>query len=73
MELKADGYRVSLFLFLSQALKIVIFYRCEWQRSGQELDARQKLLIVDPRHHEFIRMNLSAFLFPGVPLSMVYR
>jgi hypothetical protein len=41
MELEADGHRAPLFLFLSWALNIVDFYRREWQRSGQELDARQ--------------------------------
>jgi hypothetical protein len=73
MELEADGHHVLLFLFLSRVLKIVIFYHCEWQRSGQELDARQELLIVDPSRHEFTRMNLSASPLPGVPLSMSHR
>jgi hypothetical protein len=40
MELKVDGRRAPLFLLLTRALKIVVFYRREWQRSGQELDAR---------------------------------
>jgi hypothetical protein len=73
MELKADGHRAPLFLFLSRALKIVVFYRRGWQRSGQELDARRELLVVDPRSHEFTRMNLSASPLLGAPLSTVCR
>jgi hypothetical protein len=71
MELEADVRRVSLFLFLSQVLKIVIFSCREWQHSEQESHVRQELLIVDPRRHEFTRMNLSASPLPGAPLSMV--
>jgi hypothetical protein len=33
------------------------------------LHAHWKLLIVDPRCHEFTRTNLSAFCLPGAPLS----
>jgi hypothetical protein len=35
MELKVDGHHVLLFLLLSWALKIVVFFRREWQRSEQ--------------------------------------
>jgi hypothetical protein len=71
MELEFDGRRTPLFLFLSWALKIIIFYHREWKRFGQKPDARQKLLIIDPRHHEFTRMNLSTFSLPDAPLLMV--
>jgi hypothetical protein len=71
MELEFDGRRTLLFLFLSQALKIIVFYHRESKRSGQKPDARQKLLIIDPRHYEFIRMNLNTFSLPGTPLLMV--
>jgi hypothetical protein len=54
MELKAGGCRSPLFFFLSRALKIVVFYHREWQHSGQELDACQELLVVDPHRHKFI-------------------
>jgi hypothetical protein len=30
MELKADGRRAPLFLFLSRVLKIIVFSRREW-------------------------------------------
>jgi hypothetical protein len=30
MELEVEGRRASLFLLLSQALKIVVFFRREW-------------------------------------------
>jgi hypothetical protein len=50
-------------------LKIVVARRCELRRSEQELHARRELLIVDPRYHEFTRMNLSASPLPNVPLS----
>jgi hypothetical protein len=73
MELKIDRRRAPLFLFLSRVIKIIIFNRHEWQHSGQELDARQKFLIVYPRRHEFTRMNLNASLLPGAPLSTVGR
>jgi hypothetical protein len=33
MELEADGHHVPLFFFLSRALKIIVFYRREWQLS----------------------------------------
>jgi hypothetical protein len=33
MELEVDGRRAPLFLLLSRVLKIVIFFRREWQRS----------------------------------------
>jgi hypothetical protein len=69
MELKADGHRVSLFLFLSRVLKIIIFSYREWQHPEQETHVHQELLVVDPRRPEFTRMNLSAFLFPGTSLS----
>jgi hypothetical protein len=70
MELKADGRRTSLFWFLSRVLKTVIFSHHEWQRSEKESHARLELLVVDPRSHEFTRMNLSAFPLLGAPLSM---
>jgi hypothetical protein len=73
MKLKADRRRAPLFLFLSQVLKIIVFTRHEWQRSGHEPHARQKLLIIDPLSREFTRMNLSASLLPGAPLWIVYR
>jgi hypothetical protein len=73
MELKVDGRRAPLFLLLTRALKIVVFYRREWLRSGQELDARQKLLIIDPRRHEFTMTNLIASSISGVPLSTSHR
>jgi hypothetical protein len=63
MKLKVDGHCVLLFLLLSRALKIVVFFRHEWQRSGQKLHVRQELLVVDPRHPEFTGTNLSASPF----------
>jgi hypothetical protein len=68
MELEVDGHCALLVLFLSRVLKIIVFYHREWQRSRQELDACQKLLIVDPCHLDYTRMNLSAFPIPGAPL-----
>jgi hypothetical protein len=62
-ELEADCRHAPLFLFLSQVLKIVVFSHREWQHSKQELHVRQELLVVDPRSHEFTRMNLSALPF----------
>jgi hypothetical protein len=59
MELDDDDRRVSLFLLLSQTIKIGVFSCCEWQRSKQESHVRQELFVVDPWHLEFIRMNLS--------------
>jgi hypothetical protein len=35
MEFEVDGHSAPLFLLLSRALKIVIFFRREWQRSEQ--------------------------------------
>jgi hypothetical protein len=52
-------------------LKIVVFSRRDWQCSEQKMHAHQELLVVDPWSHEFNRTNLSAFLLPGAPLSMV--
>jgi hypothetical protein len=69
MELKVDGRRAPLFLLLSRALKIVIFFHREWQES----QVRRELLVVDPQRPEFTRMNLSASPLPGVPLSTSYR
>jgi hypothetical protein len=69
MELKVDGHHVPLFLLLSWALKIVTFFRREWQRSEQESHVYQELLVVDPRCPEFTTMNLSAFPLPGASLS----
>jgi hypothetical protein len=71
MELEANCHHAPLFLFLSQVLKIVVFSRCEWQRSEQESHARQELLIIDPQCHELTRMNLIAFPLPGASLSTV--
>jgi hypothetical protein len=69
MELKVDGRHAPLFLLLSRALKIVIFFRREWQES----QVRRELLVVDPQRPEFTRMNLSASPLSGVPLSTSYR
>jgi hypothetical protein len=69
MELKVDGRRAPLFLLLSRALKIVVFFRREWQHSEQESHVRQKLIVVDPRRHEFTRTNLSASPLPDGHLS----
>jgi hypothetical protein len=44
-------------------IQIVIVCRCEWWCSEQELHARRKLLVVDPRCHKFTRMILSASLY----------
>jgi hypothetical protein len=68
-----DRRHAPLFLLLSRVLKIIIVRRYEWWRSEKELHAYQKLLVVDTRCHEFIRMNLSASLLLGAPLSMSYR
>jgi hypothetical protein len=68
-----DHCRAPLFLLLNRALKIVIVCRCEWQRSKQELHTHRELLIVDPRCHEFTRMNLSASPLPGALLLMSGR
>jgi hypothetical protein len=65
MELKVDGHRAPLFLLLSRALKIVVFFRHEWQRSEQESHVPQEHLVVDPRHPEFTRMNLNASPLPS--------
>jgi hypothetical protein len=73
MELEANGHRAPLLLFLSRTLKIVVFYCREWQCFRQELDARQELLVIDPRCHEFTRMNLSASFLTVSPLSMSRR
>jgi hypothetical protein len=73
MKLKVDGRRAPLFLLLTRALKIVVFYRREWQRSRQELDARQKLLIIDTCRHEFTMTNLIASSISAVPLSTSHR
>jgi hypothetical protein len=73
MELKANHRRASLFLFLSQVLKVIVFSHQEWQRFRQEPHAHQELLIIDTLSHEFTRMNLSASSLPGAPLSMVWR
>jgi hypothetical protein len=32
MELEVDGRRAPLFLLLSRPLKIIVFFRREWQR-----------------------------------------
>jgi hypothetical protein len=50
-------------------IQIVVVCCSEWQRSEQELHARRELLIVDPRCHEFTRMNLSASPLKGASLS----
>jgi hypothetical protein len=60
MELKVDGRRAPLFLLLNQVLKIVVFFRREWQHFELESHIRQELLIVDSRRSEFNRMNLNA-------------
>jgi hypothetical protein len=73
MELKADCRRAPLFLFLSWVLKIIVFSRREWQHFEQESHTRQKLLVVDRRHHEFNWMDLSASHLSDVPLSMIYH
>jgi hypothetical protein len=70
MELEVNGRRAPLFLLLSRGLKIVVFFRREWQRSKQESHVREELLVVDPRRPESTRMNLSASPLPGVPLSI---
>jgi hypothetical protein len=64
-----DHRHTSLFLLLSRVLKIIVVRRCEWRRCEQELHTRQKLLVVDPRCHESIRMNFSASPLPGASLS----
>jgi hypothetical protein len=51
------------------ALKIVVFFHREWQRSEQELHVRQEFLVVDLWRPEFTRTNFSTFPFPGAPLS----
>jgi hypothetical protein len=73
MELEVDGHRAPLFLLLSRALEIVVFFRREWQHFEQESHVHQELLIVDPQHPKFIKMNLSASSFLGAPLSMSRR
>jgi hypothetical protein len=73
MDLEADCRRASLFLFLSRVPKIVVFSRREWQLSEHESHARQELLVIDPRRHEFTGTNLSAFPLSGMPLSTVYH
>jgi hypothetical protein len=69
MELEVDGRRAPLLLVLSRALKIVAFFHREWQHSKQESHVRQELLVVDPRHSEFTRMNLNAAPLPGASMS----
>jgi hypothetical protein len=69
MKLEADAPRAPLFLFLSRALKIIVFYRHDWQCSRQELNVRQELLVVDRHRHEFTRTNLSISPF----LARLYR
>jgi hypothetical protein len=44
-----------------------------WMAVEQESHVRQELLIVDPRHPKFIKMNLSASSFLGAPLSMSHH
>jgi hypothetical protein len=73
MELEVDGRHAPLFLLLSRALKIVVFFRREWQCSEQESHVHQELLVVDPRRPEFTRMNLSTSPLPGAPLSMSHH
>jgi hypothetical protein len=58
---------------VSRVLKLVVLRRCEWRRSEQKLHARRELLVVDPRCHEFTRMNLSTSPLPGAHLSMSGR
>jgi hypothetical protein len=70
MELEVDDCRAPLFLLLSRALKIIVFFRLEWKCFKQESHVRQELLVVDPWHLEFTRTNLSASPLPGAPLSM---
>jgi hypothetical protein len=50
-------------------LKIIVFSHRKWQHFEQESHIRQELLVLDPRSHEFNRMNLSVSLLPGAPLS----
>jgi hypothetical protein len=64
-----DHCHAPLFLLLSRVLKIIIVRRYEWRCSEQELDAHWELLIIDPRCHEFTRMNLSASPY----LAHIYR
>jgi hypothetical protein len=73
MELEVNSHRAPLFLLLMWALKIVIFFRRECQRSKQESYVYQELLVVDPRCPEFNRTNLSTSPLPGAPLSMSHR
>jgi hypothetical protein len=73
MELEVDGCHAPLFLLLSQALKIVVFFHREWQHFEQESHVRQKLLVVDLWCPEFTRTNLSASPLPDAPLSMSHR
>jgi hypothetical protein len=68
-----DRRHALVFLLLNRVLKIIIVRRCEWWRSEQELHAHRELLVVDPRCHEFTRMNLSTFPLPSVSLSMSDR
>jgi hypothetical protein len=60
MEFEVDGHRALLFLLLSRALKIVVFFRRQWQHSKYESHVSHELLVVDPQHPEFTRMNLNA-------------
>jgi hypothetical protein len=73
MELEVDGRHASLFLLLSRALKIIVFFRSEWQRSEQESHVRQELLVVDSRCPESTRTNVNDSPLPGVPLSTSRR
>jgi hypothetical protein len=70
MELEVDGLRAPFFLLLSQALKIIVFFRHEWQHFEQESHVRQELFVVDPRRPKFTRTNLNASRLPSVPLLM---
>jgi hypothetical protein len=73
MELKVDGRRASLFLLLSQALKIIVFFCREWQRFEHELHVHQELLVVDPQRPEFTRTNLSTSPLSIAPLSVSHH
>jgi hypothetical protein len=73
MELKVDGRRASLFLLLSQALKIIVFFCREWQRFEHESHVHQELLVVDPQRPEFTRTNLSASPLSVAPLSVSHH
>jgi hypothetical protein len=60
MELEVDGRHAPPLLLLRWALKIIVFFRREWQHSEQKSHVREELLVVDPWRPEFTRMNLSA-------------